>query len=196
VFFVQDQLVNVYLLVAQIQALVRDILDDYDTDADGEADALDMDDDGDGYADVAERGIPLCGNGLNDDASDDGVADDGCPAGAARTGAFAEGQFRIGTWAGDPCGTAAWPSDFVSGGVPGSTDRVTITDLTSFLAPDRRLDTSPGPGNFSARWDLVPGRGLFAQWINISDLTALLAGPTGYPPMLGGVRAFNGPTCS
>jgi hypothetical protein len=95
-----------------------------------------------------------------------------------------------------PDPSLAWPSDFVSGGIPDSTDRVTITDLTSFLAPVRRLDTSPPPGNFSARWDLVPGPGLFMHWINITDLTALLAGATGYPPMLGSTRAFNGPPCT
>jgi hypothetical protein len=95
-----------------------------------------------------------------------------------------------------PDPSPAWPSDFVSGGTPDSTDAVTITDLTSFLAPDRRLDTSPGPGAFSARWDLDPGAGLFTHWINISDLTALMAGPTGYPPMLSAARAFNGPECS
>jgi hypothetical protein len=34
------------------------------------------------------------------------------------------------------------------------------------------------------------------QWINISDLSTLLAGATGFPPMLGGSRAFNGAACS
>jgi len=94
------------------------------------------------------------------------------------------------------CGLEGWPSDFISSGIPNSTNKITITDLTSFLAPVRRLDTSPGGAGFSARSDLVPGRGLFIEWINISDLTALLAGPSGFPPMLGGARAFNGPACS
>jgi hypothetical protein len=31
--------------------------------------------------------------------------------------------------------------------------------------------------------------------INIEDLTALLAGPSGFPPILGGGRAFDGPVC-
>jgi hypothetical protein len=94
----------------------------------------------------------------------------------------------------DPCGTDAWPSDFVSGGIFGSTNKVLIDDLNTFLAP-RRLDTDPGDGNFAARWDLSPGMGIFTTWINISDLNALLGGPTGFPPMLGGTRAFNGPDC-
>jgi hypothetical protein len=83
----------------------------------------------------------------------------------------------------------------VSGGVPNSTNRVTITDLTSFLAPDRRLDTRPGQTFFSSRWDLVPGRGLFSNWIVINDLTSLLAASTGFPPMLSGAKAFGGPAC-
>lgn len=85
--------------------------------------------------------------------------------------------------------------DFAAGGIPDSTNRLNVVDLTSFLAPVRRLDTSPGHSNFDQRWNLVPGRGLFANWIAVNDLTALLAGPTGFPPMLGGAKAFNGPSC-
>ena len=32
-------------------------------------------------------------------------------------------------------------------------------------------------------------------WIDVTDLTAMLAGATGFPPMLGGERAFDGPDC-
>jgi hypothetical protein len=102
---------------------------------------------------------------------------------------------RIGTWSGDACGTNAWPSDLVSG-TPDSADKVTLTDLTNFLAPLRRLDTSPGDAAFDVRWDLVTGAGPFPKLVNLVDLTALLAGPTGYPPMFGGVRAFSGPACT
>jgi hypothetical protein len=94
----------------------------------------------------------------------------------------------------DPCGATGWPSDLVSV-PPDSANRITLTDLTSFLAPLRRFNTSPGDGGYDVRWDLVPGPGLFMEEINLNDLTALLAGPTGYPPMLGGVRAFGGPVC-
>ncbi len=138
-----------------------------------------------------------CLNATDDDG--DGVVNDGCP----QVGAFSEAQFNIGTGILAPCHVGAeagpspsWPSDFVSGGIPLSTDKVTITDLTSFLAPVRRLDTDPGNANFSSRWDLVPGRGLFMHWININDLTALIAGTTGMPPMFGGAKAFNGPACT
>jgi hypothetical protein len=64
------------------------------------------------------------------------------------------------------------------------------------LAPARRLDTSPGHAYFNMRYDLVPGRGMFSNWINISDVTALTAGETGHPPMFGGARALDGPACT
>ena len=95
----------------------------------------------------------------------------------------------------DACGPNGWPSDFVSGGIPNSTNRLTLQDLTSFLAPVRRLDTSPGNANFSPRWDIHPGAGIFGAYINIQDLTALIAGPSATPPMLLGVKAFSGPAC-
>jgi hypothetical protein len=84
-----------------------------------------------------------------------------------------------------------------SGSVPDSTDKVNILDLTGgFLAPTRTLDTSPGDTNFTSRVDLTPGRGVFAEWININDVTALLAGTSGFPAMYGGARAFDGPLCT
>jgi hypothetical protein len=94
--------------------------------------------------------------------------------------------------------SASWPSDLISGSIPNSTDKITIGDLTTFLAgpAGRRLDTSPGHASFDSRWDLVPGRGLFGTWINVSDLTALLAGTSGTPAMFGGAKAFNGPVCT
>jgi hypothetical protein len=47
------------------------------------------------------------------------------------------------------------------------------------------------------RWDLSPGRGILSTWINLNDIIALTTlGITGYPPMFGGARAFNGPTCT
>jgi hypothetical protein len=92
-----------------------------------------------------------------------------------------------------PTDPSGWPDDFISAGL--SLNRVTLVDLTSFLAPVRRLDSSPGDLGFNRRWDLVPGPGLYLTWIALNDLTALLAGPTGYPPMLAGARAFGGPFC-
>ncbi len=82
-----------------------------------------------------------------------------------------------------------WPAD-VAGGT--SANKVDLSDLSSFLAPVRRLGTSPGDADYDARWDLVPGKGIFATTINVSDMTALL---TVTPPMFGGQRAFGGPSC-
>jgi YVTN family beta-propeller protein len=169
-------------------------------DSDTLGDVCDADDDNDGYGDTAEAGTPLCGNGVNDDGvisgggSDDGAVDDGCPGGPAQVGVYSEAQFNIGLGDQDPCGLNGWPSDFVTGGIFGSTNAVRIDDLNTFLSP-RRLDTNPGDASFNSRWDLSPGPGIFTYWINIQDLNALLGGTTGFPPMLGGERAFNGPEC-
>jgi hypothetical protein len=67
-----------------------------------------------------------------------------------------------------------------------------MSDVTSFLAPVRHIWTSPGDAGYDARWDLVPGKGVFGENINIADITLLL---TVEPPMFGGQRAFSGPTC-
>lgn len=100
----------------------------------------------------------------------------------------------------DPIQTATpskrWPSDLVSGGIPDSTNKITIRDITSFLAPvayynGTNVGTRPG----DVRWDVSPGKGIYATDINIADLTTMIAGSTGNPPMLDGARALNGPTC-
>ncbi len=181
----------------RIDGIFAGVDDDGDTQVDEALPpgAANFDCDGDGYRGSVEAGTPLCGDGRNEDDADDGMVDDGCPGGPAQVGNYSEAEFNIGAADQDPCGLTSWPSDFVSGGIPNSTNKITVTDLTSFLAPTRRLDTSPGNPNFSARWDLVSGRGLFANWVAVNDLTTLLAGPGGFPPMLGGAKAFNGPMC-
>jgi hypothetical protein len=155
--------------------------------------------DGDGYTDSAEAGIPLCISAINDDPFDDAVANDGCPGGPTQAGAYSEAQFKIGTGAQDPCGLNGWPSDLVSGSIPDSTNALTIADLTSFITTGpplnlRRLDKNPGQAGFDSRWDLTPGRGGFGTFLNIQDVTTLLGGTTGNPPMFGNTRAF-GKTC-
>jgi hypothetical protein len=177
----------------------------------------DADDDNDGYADEAEGGATLCAMAVNDDGSapvnDDALVNDGCPAvgpaeascadsidndgdlsvndGCSQAGTYSEGQFRIGTGRNDPCGLDGWPSDFVSGSIPDSTNKSNIVDLTFFLAPTRKLDTSPGHPNYNVRLDLQPGKGAFAQWININDMTSLFSGASGNPPMFNNTRAFD-----
>jgi hypothetical protein len=109
-----------------------------------------------------------------------------------QVGAFAEAQFKIGTGSLDPCGNNGWPLELVS--TPASTaNKFNISDLGSFVAPVRRLGKNPNQAGFSSRWDLVPGNsGLVSSgWINIVDLGATVSGVSGFPPMLGGVKALN-----
>ncbi|HSP56513.1 MAG TPA: hypothetical protein VLS25_13105 [Dehalococcoidia bacterium] len=173
------------------------------------------DDDNDGFSDVVESGAPLCANAVNDDSPDDALVNDGCPAvgppeascagtvdddgdgfvndGCPVSGAFSEGLLHIGTGSLDPCGNDGWPADLFSQ-PPFSANKLTVQDITSFLAPLYRLNTSPGDANFASRWDLIPGKGIFAKFINVQDLAAILAStttPTARPPMLGGQPAYN-----
>ena len=169
--------------------------EDYDAvlDNDGCHDSPGADFDSDGYTDEAEAGTLFCGNGQNNDPADDAVVDDGCPNGPAAAGVFSEGQLRIGTDAGYPCGGNSWPSDLVSTG--GSMNKLDILDIVSFIGPVRRLDKSPPNAAYSPRWDLAPGPTTpFPNHINIVDITTLMNGVPGgpaYPPMLGGLRAFD-----
>lgn len=99
----------------------------------------------------------------------------------------------------DPCGTApnsapfnvpiGWPAD-LKGGT--SANKINLTDVTSFSAPVRRLDTSPGDANYDARWDIVPGNSGQAKDINMADVNFLTSFTA---PMFFGARAFNGPYC-
>jgi hypothetical protein len=87
-----------------------------------------------------------------------------------------------------------WPADLNMG--TGSVNRITLIDLTTLLAPIRYFGTNVGTNPSDVRFDLNPGTaGGGATDINLLDLTALLAGATGNPPMLGGARAFGGPVC-
>jgi hypothetical protein len=93
--------------------------------------------------------------------------------------------------------SATWPLDLhVADGALPAFNEVNIQDVSSFISPIRRLDTSPPNPLFDARWDLNPGiNAPFTNTINISDLTTLTAGQPGspaYPPTYNGVRAFNG----
>jgi hypothetical protein len=88
-----------------------------------------------------------------------------------------------------------WPADLNYGGPPTSLNRINLFDLTSLLAPVRYFGTDVGTNPSDVRFDLVPGPGFFPDDININDLTALLAGGTGFPAMLGYGRAFNGAEC-
>ena len=89
-----------------------------------------------------------------------------------------------------------WPSDFDNATSPlNSFNKITILDMTSFLVPINYFRTDVGTNPGDVRWDLVPGPGVFSDDINIVDFAALIAGASGAPPMLGSVRAANGPEC-
>ncbi|MCH8814922.1 MAG: hypothetical protein IH957_07470 [Chloroflexi bacterium] len=101
----------------------------------------------------------------------------------------------------DPNQTAAtpslrWPSDFNSSASPlDSFNRLNILDLTSFLAPIKYFGTDLAMNPGDVRWDLTPGKGVFMTDINVQDITAMIAGSSGSPPMLGGAKALFGPVC-
>jgi hypothetical protein len=86
-----------------------------------------------------------------------------------------------------------WPADLNMG--PDSLNSITLIDVTTLLAPIRYFGTNVGTNPADVRFDLTPGPGALLMDINLLDLTALIAGSTGNPPMLGGVRAFSGPVC-
>jgi len=159
----------------------------------------------DGCPVVGAAGESVCTGAVDEDA--DGAVNDGC----APSGAYAEGAFNIGTNVIARCHAGgvvnpspSWPADTSSDGIPSSVDRVTLTDVLTFVAPNRRIGTSPGNPLFLSRFDLVPGRGVVADWINVSDILSLVNGNSGYPPMfdpdgpgpLPAARAFSGPTCT
>jgi hypothetical protein len=66
---------------------------------------------------------------------------------------------------------------------------------TTSLAPVKYFgtDVTANPGR--VRWGLTPGKGVFLTDINLQDITAIITGPSGAPPMLGGAKAFGGPVC-
>jgi hypothetical protein len=184
---------------------------DPDIDGDGILNGDDIDADGDGVLNVDEHNCgsnPLHGglrperlDGIFSGVDDNGnsVIDEPLPPGASAydcdgDGYIGSAEAHVFAAAGgtdqDPCGNNAWPADIVGGSV--SENRVNLVDLSSYLAPVRRINTSPGDTNFDVRWDVVPGNSGVGQHINIIDIASV---STVRPPMLGLVRAFNGPPC-
>ena len=185
------------------------------TDGDSEGDACDLDDDNDGWADSLET--PCGADPLNSvsrpervdgpfattDDDQDGFVDELLPGSSATIDCDGDGfagsteAHVYASFQGDQraCGSSpagGWPADFVASGVPDSTQRVNILDVTSFVAPMRHINTNIGANPGNQRWDIVPGKGLLTYEINVQDLTQLLVI---YPRMLGGARAFGGPDC-
>lgn len=159
-------------------------------------------DDADGDVDEAlpggSSGFDCDGDGYTGAAEDHVFSYDGQTNGDQKTCQEYDSDFS----SLDPNQTAAtpslrWPSDFRTGSVPNSTNKINILDLASFVAPVRYFGTNVGAHPADVRWDISPGKGPLAVDINVLDLAALTApgAVTGAPPMLGGVRAFLGPEC-
>ena len=194
-----------------------------DTDADLTSNCLDTDDDNDRVADVAEGPCggnsvnaairPERLDGVFAGVSDDGdvPVDEALPPGSENFDCDGDGYRGDGPGVGDisekrmynaadtatdqdPCGggpITGWPADLATGGP--SINKITLTDLTSFIASPRKLGTDPGDTGYDVRWDLVTGNGAaLPKDIALTDLTnvAFLT-----PPMLLGARAFSGPDC-
>jgi hypothetical protein len=100
-------------------------------------------------------------------------------------------EAHIGTLADARCGDNGWPADLVGTGP--SLNTLDTLDMASFITPIKRLGSSPGDQIFDSRWDLAPGATVGSQ-INVEDMATLTVGPTAYPPMFHGQRAF-GKSC-
>jgi len=85
-----------------------------------------------------------------------------------------------------------WPSDVASGAFSGN--KLNVQDLSSFTNPIRYLGKNVGTNPSDVRFDIVPGS-IAGPHINVSDLAAITAGVSGFPPMFSGAKAFGGPVC-
>jgi hypothetical protein len=184
----------------------------FDLDGDGADRCEDADDDSDLVADLAEGSCGSDGmdaelrpersdgtfSGTDDDG--DGMTDEPLATDAVAFDCDGDGYageieahvFNDPVRDQDPCGVDAWPPDIASGGIPSSTNKVNLLDITSFIGPVRRINTSPGDSGYAVRWDLLPGAGLLPKVINVQDILSVA---TVTPAMMGGVRANNGPAC-
>ena len=100
-----------------------------------------------------------------------------------------------GTNANDNCGapptlgppSPAWTADLHTGFT--TTNRLNVSDLATYVAPVRKLNTSSsGGGNYNPRWDINADAA-----INIQDLAIVTIVR---PAMFAGARAFNGQPCT
>jgi hypothetical protein len=155
-------------------------------------------------------------DGANQGSDDDGdtLIDEGLPSGSLPFDCDGDGysgttedhvyapaqdgnQISCGTNASPPTSPPSqvgWPAD-LRGPSAFSANRLNIEDLASFTAPVRYFGTNVGTNIGDVRWDLSPGRGILPTDINVIDLSHLITGSRDRPPILGGARAFGGPSC-
>jgi hypothetical protein len=196
--------------------------DQANQDADGQGNACDADDDNDAFNDAHEQTcgsgsldsgsrperVDHIFTGVDDDA--DTEIDEALPTGASGfdcdqdgfTG-LTENHVYQPNYHGDqdPCGAnnipptvpaspIGWPADLRGG--PFTADKVNVSDMGSFVAPVRYINTDVGTHPGDVRWDISAGSGPSSSDINIQDLGVLVVVR---PPFFGGVRALNGPIC-
>jgi len=171
--------------------------DQTNTDGDSQGDACDTDDDNDGRLDGADN-CPLTYNPLQTNTDGDSLGD-ACDPEDDGDGFSDDAESWVITLSLDNCGNAtasdpiysqAWPADLKSVGL--SLNKVDIQDLASYIAPARRINTSPGDPSYHVRWDISPGSS-FGKQINVQDMGTLI---TVQPLMLGGARAWNNVACT
>ena len=156
------------------------------SDGDSMGDACDPDDDNDAVPDASDNcAIIPNPNQANWDAD---ALGDHCDDGDG-DGFVDSTEWHVGTGPAARCGVDGWPADLYPLGI--SLNKITISDILSFVAPARHLDTSPGDPAFDVRWDLVPGTTILPKQINIADLLMIVVVR---PPMLGGAPVMNA-TC-
>jgi hypothetical protein len=190
------------------QAGIPGVGNQTNTDGDSFGDACDIDDDNDGVNDTTDNCQFLAnGNQLNYDSGWGDALGDACDTEDDGDGYTDVAEANVGTLNPDHCGnlmtipgntfttSGAWPPDLRSGPEAFSLHKVNVSDLGSYIAPFRRINTSPGDPNYNVRWDLAPGT-TFGKRINVADMATVTAGVTSVPLMFGGARAFGGPACS
>ena len=85
-----------------------------------------------------------------------------------------------------------WPADIATGSFSGN--KVNIQDLSSFTTPIRYINQDVGTDPGDRRFDLSPGS-VTGNDIDVQDMATMSSGASGFPFMLHGARAFNGPQC-
>ncbi len=169
------------------------------TDGDSQGDACDPDDDNDTVLDGADN-CPLNANSSQANMDGDSMGD-ACDPEDDGDGFTDAAEANVVTNPLDNCGnptgsspvySQSWPADLRADGL--STNKIDLQDLASYIAPVRRINTSPGDAGFNIRWDVSPGSGGLGKVLNIADLSYIV---TVQPLMFGGsTRAFNGPACT